>query len=85
MIIFTGNADYTSGPYSVTIPTGATNTSFSVSITDDAITENTEAFLLNISPVSLSNNLVFGGHGGAVVTIVDDDCKFVIFFCQLHS
>ena len=80
MILLTGNADYASGPYSVTIPAGASNTTFSVSITDDNITENAEVFLLNINPISLSNTLVFGGHGGAVVTIEDDDCKLIIVY-----
>ena len=89
----TGNIDYNSGPYSVTFPTGTTNALFTIPIADDNITENTEAFLLNINPVSLSNNLIFGDHGGAVVTIVDNDCKFVLIvasvksvhtFCQLH-
>ena len=79
-IFLTGNVDYISGPYSVTFPAGASNTSFSLSITDDNITENTEAFLLNINPISLSTNLVFGSHGGAVVTIVDDDCKSAMIF-----
>ena len=80
----TGNTDYDSGPYSVTFPTGATNVSFSVPIVDDRITENTEAFLLYINPVSLSNNFVFGDHGGVVVTIVDDDCKFVLIVSSVN-
>ena len=76
-----GNVDYTSGPYSVTFPAGSSKTSFSLSIIDDNITENAEVFLLNIDPFSLSNNLVFGGHNEAIVTIDDDDCKFTCYVC----
>lgn len=79
-ILLTGNVDYASGPYSVTFPAGTSNTSFSVFITDDNVTENAEAFLLNLNPISLSNTLVFGDRGGAVVTIKDDDCKFIIIY-----
>ena len=78
----TGNVDYVPGPFNITIPAGTINVSFNVSITDDSITENTEAFLLNINPVSLSNKIVFGSDGGAVVTIVDDDCKLIIIIAE---
>ena len=81
--IRTGNVDYASGPYNMVIPAGTSNTSFSVSITDDNITENPEAFLLSINPLSLSNILVFGNHTEAIVTIVDNDCKFTMLL--LHA
>ena len=84
----TGNDDYVSGPYNVVFPAGASNTSFSVSIKDDNVTENPEAFLLSINPLSLSNVLIFGDHNEAVVTIVDNDCKFTILLlivCSYHK
>ena len=82
----TGNDDYVSGPYNVVFPAGASNTSFSVSIKDDNVTEDPEAFLLSINP--LSNVLIFGDHNEAVVTIVDNDCKFTILLllvCSCHK
>jgi len=76
----TGNVDYQSGPYNITFLAGEIYASFYIKITDDRITEGNEAFHLNIDPVSLSGDLVYGLLGGAVVTIMDDDSKYMCVY-----
>ena len=66
--------DYTSGPYTVTIPAGVTTATFSVPITDDMILEGDEDFMLTIDP-SLPDGVMLGTPSEATVTIVDDDCE----------
>ena len=41
--------DYTSGPYTVTIPAGMTTVAFNVPITNDMILEGSENFMLTIN------------------------------------
>ena len=67
--------DYTSGPYTVTIPAGQTTATFNVAITDDMILEEDENFMLTFDPSSLPDGITRGTPGEATVTIVDDDCK----------
>ena len=45
--------DYTSGPYTVTIPAGQTTATFNVPITDDMILEIDENFILTIDETPL--------------------------------
>ena len=66
--------DYTSGPYTVTIPAGSTTATFDVPITDDMILEELENFMLTINS-SLPDGVTRGTPSEATVTIVDDDCK----------
>ena len=67
--------DYTPGPYSVTFFSGMTYTAFDVPITNDAMFENNEHFMLTINSSSLPNGFRVGDSGQATVTIVDDDGK----------
>lgn len=70
---FAGGIDYVPGPYSITMPAGATNASFNVLINDDKIHERDENFTLTINSTSFSDE--FTNFGQAVVTIVNDDSK----------
>ena len=67
--------DYTSGPYSVTIPAKQTTATFNVPINDNAILEGDEEFMLTINETSLPTGVTRGTPSEATVTIVDDDCK----------
>ena len=67
--------DYTSGQYTVIIPAGQTNATFTVPINDDDIWEGSEDFLLTIDDTSLPTEVTRGNPGEARVTIVDDDHK----------
>ena len=67
--------DYTSGPYTVTIPAGDTTATFNVPVNDDMIREGNENFMLTIDDTSLPTGVTRGNPGEATVTIVDDDGK----------
>ena len=67
--------DYTSGPYTVTFPAGATTATFNVPITDDNISEGDENFMLTIDETSLPTDVTRGTPGESTVTIVNDDRK----------
>ena len=67
--------DYTSGPYTVTIPAGSTNATFNVPINDDDILEDIENFTLTINSSSLPTGVTPGDPDVATVTITDDDRK----------
>ena len=67
--------DYTSGPYTVTIPAGETTATFNVPINDDMILEGNENFMLTINPSSLPDGVTRGTPSEATVTIVDNDGK----------
>ena len=64
--------DYTSGPYTVTIPAGQTTATFNVPITDDIVLEGDENFKLTINQ-TLPDGVTHGDPSEATVTIVDDD------------
>ena len=67
--------DYTSGPYTVTFPAGATSASFNVSVNNDYILEDNENFMLTINSLSLPNGITHGDLDQATVIIVDSACK----------
>ena len=70
----TGNDDYGSGVYTVTIPAGATMVPFDIPIVDDEDTsEGNEDFDIIIVLGSLPTNITLGNPGRARVTIEDDD------------
>ena len=52
-----------------------TYTAFNVPITNDAMFENNEDFMLTINSSSLPNGFRVGDSGQTTVTIVDDDGK----------
>ena len=72
---FIDNNDYDPGPYTVTIPAGENNVTFSVSITDDNILEQSETFNLIIDRSSLPSGVTSSDPNRVTVTIMDDDCK----------
>ena len=75
--------DYTSGPYTVTFPAGQTRIPFNVPISDDMLLEGPEDFMLTINSSSLPGSVRLGTPSEATVTIVDDDCKWLIQTAEL--
>ena len=75
MFCFIDNNDYDAGPYTVTIPAGQNDVTFSVSITDDNIHEESETFNLIIDESSLPGGVTSSNSNTVTVTIMDDDCK----------
>ena len=72
-----GGVDYSSGPYTVTFPAGATSAFFDVLINDDITLENNEQFTITIDPSSLPSRVSVSNPGQAVVTIRDDDSEWI--------
>ena len=70
-----GNYDYNAGPYTVTIPAGQNDVTFNVSITDDNIREESEAFNLIIDESSLPSGVTNSDPKRTTVTIMDNDSK----------
>ena len=61
--------DYTNGAGTLIIPSGVTNATISITITDDAVEEPTETVLVLLSP---GDGYELGGSG-ATLSILDDD------------
>ena len=74
-----GDDDYDSGPYTVTFPSGVTNVSFDIMISDNNQPESDETFYLIINSFSLPHNITITDLGQAIVIILDDDCK--LYYC----
>ena len=68
-------SDYNQGPYIVIIPSGENDVTFSVSITDDNIREESETFDLIIDESSLPNGVASGNLNKTTVTIMDRDSE----------
>ena len=66
-------ADYTSGPYSITIPAGDTRAMLDIAILEDANEEGNELFNVNIVSGNLPAGVALGSVGQVEVTIVDND------------
>ena len=77
--------DYTSGPYTVTIPAGQTTATFNVPITDDMILEGNENFMLTINETSLPINVTHDTPSEATVTIVNDDTAIGMKLYEIYS
>ncbi len=67
----------------LTIPAGATNFSFDVSILDDDVVEGMESFELVFTldlgdevPQSLKDKIKICGDNNAIIKIIDDDGKY---------
>ena len=73
--MYLGN-DYDQGPYVVIIPSGKNDVTFSVSITDDNIHEESETFNLTIDGSSLPNGVT--SIDRATVIIMDNDSKWLV-------
>ena len=72
-----GEEDYKSGPHIVMIPAGNTRAMFNVTITDDNVFELVETFRLAINQTALPLHVVATFPNRPLVTIIDDDRKFV--------
>lgn len=72
-ILFKGNVDYISGPYTVTVAAGETRARLHMQVKDDDIVEDEENFDLIIDNASLPRAISIGNPFQARVTIVDDD------------
>ena len=76
LIIFTiVDNDYNAGLYTVTIGAGEYGVTFSISITDDGIYEDSEMFNLIIDGSSLPNGVTIGVPNITIVTILDSNSK----------
>ena len=64
--------DYTSGPYTITIPAGQITAIFDVPIIDNDILEGNENFMLSIDETSLLTGITCGDAGESEVSIVDN-------------
>ena len=71
----TGDNDYNSISQNVTIPSGTTNTSFSVAIMNDNMLEDTEDFTLTIMSTSQRDVTIDNSSRQATINIVDNDGK----------
>ena len=76
--------DYTSGPYTVTIPAGRITATFNVPINDDNILEGNENFMLTINS-SLPNGVTRGTPSQATVIIMDNDIAISMHFVEITS
>ena len=74
--------DYTTGPYSVTISAGMTNTSYNISITNDNLLEESETFYIFLNPTFLPSGVVVGDINQAAVTIINDDGKQRCYYIE---
>ena len=72
--------DYHSGPYTATFFAGTNSTTLDVIISNDDIYRGARRFQLSISQLSLPINVTSGDIGQATVTIVDDDCKYILLY-----
>ena len=69
---FIDGVDYSSGPYSVTLPANITIVPFHISITDDDVPEPDETFRLAINSRSLPDYIEIDTKS-STVTILNDD------------
>ena len=67
----TGGSDYTSSPYSVTIPAGRTSATLDIGIVADDQEEVDEAFAVEIHMGTLPSGVTLGSPGTVTVTIAD--------------
>ena len=60
-----------------------TRASFNLAITDDTILESQENFQLIINPSSLPNRVTVDNPSEVIVTIMDNDSKFLCVIYQI--
>ena len=75
IVYFIDNKDYDAGPYTITIPARQNDVTFSISITDDNILEQSETFNLIIDESSLPRVITSSDPNRVTVTIMDNDSK----------
>ena len=67
------DVDYTAGPWSVTIPAGATSATFSVSTIEDNLLEHQESIVIAIDGDSLPSGVTAAAQATVRVAILDDE------------
>ena len=75
------NEDYYYETSNIIIPAGVTSFSFGIQIYNDDTIEDYETFDVYIYYYYSSSNdpnIIIGNHSRTTVTIVDDDCEYVI-------
>ena len=70
--------DYVPGPYSITFTPGQTRQSLLFNIEEDNILESDEVFSFSIDSSSLPNGATTGNFATTNITILDDECKYLI-------
>ena len=70
-------ADFTAGPYSVTIPAGSTTATVTIATAQDQALEQDETFTVSIAENALPAGVTAGSVKQALVTIIDDDSTAV--------
>ena len=75
MFIIGGGIDYGSGPHNVIFLAGMTSVPINISLTNDNILEDSEHFILTISPYVLSSGVVLGYPAQARINIMDKSGK----------
>ena len=75
---FAVNGDFDSGLYSMMFTKGAIAATFCVNIRDDRLFELDETFSLVIDAASLPASVVRGNPYTADVTILDNECMYII-------
>ena len=82
--ILTGDVDYMSGPFNVTILAAEMGRALlDIEIFSDDILEEVKSFSLIINPSSLPNNVVAGDLDQAVITIEDDSGNLILIMLLL--
>ena len=67
------------GPFLVTFPAGVTTASFPIFIADDEIAERVESFSIYIMRDSLHYLVKPYGSIHSHITILDNDCKLIVY------
>ena len=70
-------SDYDHGAQTVLIPEGKDYAEFYIPIINDNDYEAKEEFHVTIDPLSLPYGVILGSTADTVVTIMDDDCKWL--------
>ena len=79
-VFFTGNGvDYAAGPYFATFSRGSHRVPIVVNIVNDRRSELDETFSLTINTTSLPFGVIRDDPYSVIVTIVDDECKQLIY------
>lgn len=80
----TAGIDYTATSGTATVTEGNTSTTENVALTNDAVVEGNETFVLNLSNIVSSDGFVISDSQG-VGTITDDDTEFNTFLSNAQD
>ena len=80
--IITGDEDYVTGPYNVTVFAGITRRMFNISLVNNNILELTETFRLTIDSSLLPSKVLFSNQDSATVSIIENDSMFLCYMIR---